>query len=53
LKAIGTQARQRIEKLVERKVYLELFVRVTPRWKNVPRQLAELGYETPSEGERQ
>ena len=52
LKAIGTQARQRIEKLVERKVYLELFVRVTPRWKNVPRQLAELGYEAPSEGEQ-
>jgi GTP-binding protein Era len=53
LKAIGTQARQRIEKLMERKVYLELFVRVTPRWKNVPRQLAELGYEAPSEGEPQ
>jgi len=51
LKAIGTQARQRIEKLVERKVYLELFVRITPRWKNMPRQLAELGYETPAEGE--
>jgi len=53
LRAIGTQARQRIEKLVGRKVYLELFVRVTPRWKNVPRQLAELGYEAPAEGERQ
>jgi GTPase len=51
LRAIGTQARQRIEKLCERKVYLELFVRVTPRWKNMPRQLAELGYEAPSEGD--
>jgi GTPase len=45
LKAIGTQARQRIEKLLGQKVYLELFVRVTPRWKNMPRQLAELGYD--------
>ena len=24
---------------------LELFVRVTPRWKETPRMLAELGYE--------
>jgi GTP-binding protein Era len=45
LKAIGTQARQRIEAFVGRKVFLKLFVRVTPRWKSVPRQLAELGYE--------
>jgi GTPase len=47
IKQIGTGARQRIEKLSGRKVYLELFVRVTPRWKNVPRQLSELGYEAP------
>jgi GTP-binding protein Era len=45
LKEIGTKARERIEKLVGRKVFLKLFVRVTPRWKSVPRQLAELGYE--------
>ena len=47
IKQIGTGARQRIEELSGRKVYLELFVRVTPRWKNVPRQLSELGYEAP------
>jgi len=56
LKEIGTIARKRIEKLVGRKVFLGLFVRVTPRWKSAPRQLAELGYEAPSmganEGER-
>ncbi len=46
LKEIGTQARLRIEKLVGRKVFLKLFVRVTPRWKSIPRQLAELGYES-------
>jgi len=45
LKEIGTQARKRIETFVGKKVFLKLFVRVTPRWKSVPRQLAELGYE--------
>jgi GTP-binding protein Era len=45
LKEIGTRARLRIEKLVGRKVFLKLFVRVTPRWKSASRQLAELGYE--------
>lgn len=45
IKEIGTRARKRIEALVGRKVHLELFVRVTPAWKDTPRQLAELGYE--------
>jgi GTP-binding protein Era len=45
LRDIGTAARQRIEALLGRRVFLELFVRVTPRWKHVARQLAELGYE--------
>jgi GTP-binding protein Era len=45
LKEIGTNARQRIEVFVGKKVFLKLFVRITPRWKSVPRQLAELGYE--------
>ena len=45
IKAIGTGARLRIEKLTGCRVHIELFVRVTPQWKNVPRQLSELGYE--------
>ena len=53
LKEIGTQARMRIEKFVGKKVFLKLFVRVTPRWKSVPRQLAELGYEGAPKGERE
>jgi GTP-binding protein Era len=48
IKEIGTGARKRLEELVGRKVHLELFVRVTPRWKSMPRQLAELGYDNPS-----
>lgn len=52
LKEIGTRARKRIEGLIERPVFLGLFVRVTPRWKSMPRQLAELGYGPSGRGER-
>jgi GTPase len=52
LKEIGTRARQRIEGLIERPVFLGLFVRVTPQWKSIPRQLAELGYGPSSRGEK-
>lgn len=45
IKELGTAARERIEKLVEKQVHLQLFVRVTAEWKDTPRQLAELGYE--------
>ncbi|MBN2195629.1 MAG: GTPase Era [Polyangiaceae bacterium] len=45
LREIGTAARERLETLLGRRVYLELFVRVTPSWRHVPRQLAELGYD--------
>lgn len=46
IKHIGIAARERIEELLGKQVHLELFVRVTERWKDVPRQLRELGYET-------
>src|SRR5690606_20203577 len=45
IKEIGTRARLQLEELLGRQVHLELFVRVTERWKDVPRQLQELGYE--------
>lgn len=51
IKRIGTEARRRLEQLLERKIHLELFVRVTPRWKNTPRQLAEIGYDAPADRE--
>ncbi|XGV96817.1 MAG: GTPase Era [Leptolyngbya sp. BL-A-14] len=44
LKAIGTSARQQIQKLVAGKVYLELFVKVQPKWRQSSARLAELGY---------
>jgi GTP-binding protein Era len=45
IKALRLGAEKRLAKLLDRKVKLELFVRVTPRWKETPRMLAELGYE--------
>ena len=44
LKAIGSAARQQIQKLIEGNVYLELFVKVQPKWRQSRTQLAELGY---------
>jgi GTP-binding protein Era len=44
LKSIGTSARKRIEALVDKKVYLSLWVRVTPDWTDSEKRLAELGY---------
>jgi GTP-binding protein Era len=44
IRDIGSAARARIESLLGSQIYLELFVRVSPRWKDAPRQLAELGY---------
>jgi GTP-binding protein Era len=45
IKALGTAARVEIEKWVKKQVHLELFVRVSDRWKDMPRQLSDLGYE--------
>lgn len=44
MKDIGTAARQQIQKLVMGKVYLEVFVKVQPKWRQSRMQLMELGY---------
>ena len=44
LKAIGTAARQQIQKLIDGDVYLQLFVKVEPQWRQSRSQLADLGY---------
>lgn len=48
LKAIGTEARQQIQKLIAGKVYLELFVKVQPKWRQSRMHLAEFGYQIES-----
>ncbi|NES24689.1 MAG: GTPase Era, partial [Symploca sp. SIO3E6] len=44
LKEIGSAARQQIQKLIAGKVYLELFVKVQPKWRQSRLLLADLGY---------
>jgi GTP-binding protein Era len=44
LKTIGSAARQQMQKLIAGKVYLELFVKVEPKWRQSRLRLAELGY---------
>ena len=45
LKSIGSAARQQMQKLIDGKVYLELFVKVQPKWRSSRSRLAELGYQ--------
>ncbi len=45
LKAIGTAAREQIQKLIAGKVYLELFVKVQPKWRQSRLRLSEFGYQ--------
>lgn len=45
LKRIGMQSRQEIEQLLDTKVFLELFVRVSGEWSDNSRMLKEFGYE--------
>lgn len=44
LKAIGIAARQQIQKLIAGDVYLQLFVKVEPKWRQSRISLAEFGY---------
>jgi GTP-binding protein Era len=60
MKKIGTQARKEIESILGTKVFLELFVKVQPNWRQNPtmvrqldwhRQLEELGEQQPEDNE--
>ncbi len=44
IKTIGSNARQQMQKLIAGKVYLELFVKVQPKWRQSRTHLADLGY---------
>lgn len=44
IKSIGTHARESIEKLLQNKVFLTLWVKVKEDWRNNPSMLNELGY---------
>lgn len=44
IKQLGTMARRDIEEFIGRKVFLELFVKVRPKWRNNELFLREYGY---------
>ena len=45
IKEIGTLARKDIEEFIGSKVYLELFVKVKPKWRDNDLKLKEFGYQ--------
>jgi len=44
LKKVGSLARKDLEEMLQKKVYLELFVKVVENWKDKERYLKELGF---------
>ncbi len=44
IKKLGIQSRQSIEKFLDKKVHLELFVKVRPKWRENDTYLKEYGY---------
>ena len=45
IKEIGTRARMEIEPLLKKNVYLELFVKVIPKWRDREKFLNEIGFK--------
>jgi GTP-binding protein Era len=49
IKQIGTEARKELEKLFPPKVFLELFVKVEPHWRDNPTVVSALDYRSDTE----
>jgi len=47
IKQLGALARQRIENLLGERVYLDLWVKVLPKWRRSPQRLREFGFPLP------
>lgn len=45
LKKVGTYARKDIEEFLQKKIFLEIFVKVIPDWRNRKNYLKQFGYE--------
>jgi GTP-binding protein Era len=50
LKKIGTEARKELETLLDTKVFLSLFVKVAPNWRENPQRVRELDWHFQLEG---
>ena len=48
IKRIGQAARQSIEELIETRVFLDLWVKVRPKWRTNEEELRRLGYALPA-----
>ncbi len=44
IRQLGTEARKDIEAFLQQKVFLELFVKVRPKWRDNDLMLREYGY---------
>ena len=44
IKKLGTMAREDIEKFLQQKVFLQLFIKVRPKWRDNELHLKEYGY---------
>ena len=45
LKRVGTEARKDLQQFFEKKVFLELYVKVNKNWRSNDRQLKRFGYK--------
>jgi GTP-binding protein Era len=52
IKALGQHARQRLEELIGRRVYLETWVKVLPKWRESAAVLSRIGLSTRASGEQ-
>ncbi len=48
IKALGADARRKIEELIGQRVYLDLWVKTLPKWRSKPQALARFGFSVPS-----
>lgn len=49
IRELGSASRQKIEEFLERRVYLDLWIKVLPRWRKDPNQLRRFGFPVPSD----
>ena len=46
LRKIGAAARKQIEGMAEQKVYLDLWIKVVPKWRHDERAVRRMGYRS-------
>jgi GTP-binding protein Era len=51
IRDVGAAARARVERLIDRRVYLDLWVKVLPGWRRKREHLARFGFHVPAQDE--